>query len=88
MNLAMNFSKKTIIYLIAIIWIVFSVFYVANNIWGNFKNTQMSLAYQQGMDDLVAALFQEAEECQPFPVFSGDTEMYLIKFDCLEQAQE
>jgi len=76
--------KKTILYLLVFLWIVFSIVYIINDIWSNFKNVQISNAYQQGRADTVNTLITEAEKCQPFSVFSAEKQVQLIKMGCPE----
>ena len=51
-----NFSKKTILYFLAFLWIIFSVVYIAWDIWSDFKSIQMFNAYEQGRIDTVNTL--------------------------------
>jgi len=58
-----------------------------NNVWSDFKNVQLTQAYNQGRTDTINLLIQEAEKCQPFSVFSGEKEIQLIKTGCPELMQ-
>lgn len=89
LSLIMNisFTPKTILYFLVFLWIVFSVVYIVNDIWINFKNVQMGQAYEQGRADTINVLIQEAEKCQSFSVFSGEKEIQLIKIGCPELTQ-
>jgi hypothetical protein len=75
-------SKKTIGSLILFLWLVFSIVYITNNIWSNYKKVQVVESYNQGKIDTINALILEAEKCQPFPVFLNGREVQLIKLDC------
>jgi len=79
-------SKKTILHLFVFLWIVFSITYIAWDLWSDFKNIQILNAYERGRTDTINQLIQEAEKCQPFPVFSAEKEIQLISMDCLEAA--
>lgn len=82
MNISL--SKKTILYLLVFAWVVFSIGYIINDIWGDFKNVQMLNAYEQGRAEAINQLIQEAEKCQPVSVFSTGKQIQLINIDCLE----
>ena len=77
-----NFNKKTILCLILFLWVVFSVVYIINDIWSNYRDVQLVAAYNQGKTDTINTLIQEAEKCQSFSVFSGEKEIQLMKFGC------
>jgi hypothetical protein len=81
----MVFTLKNILKLILFLWVVFSVVYICNNIWTNYKNVQLVEAYNQGKADTINLLIQEAEKCDEIPVFSGDKEIQLIETSCLEE---
>jgi hypothetical protein len=78
----MTLSKKNIMHLVAALWIVFSLVYIFYDIWSDFKLKELNQAYQQGRVETINALITEAEKCQPFPVFSGEKQIQLIKTDC------
>jgi len=78
-------SKNIILYFLVLLWIVFSLGYIINDLWSDFKNVQISQAYQRARTEIINQLIQEAEKCQPFSVFSGEKKIKLIKVDCLEK---
>ena len=80
-----SLSKKTILYLLVFAWVVFSIIYIINNIWSDFKNVQILNAYEQGRVETINQLIQEVEKCQPVSVFSAGKEIQLINIDCLEE---
>lgn len=67
-------------------WIIFSVVFVANSIWQNYKmhaheevlKQGVTLGYQQAIADLM----DYAETCEPFPIHLGDSMVQLQKADC------
>ncbi len=81
-------SKKTILSLLVFLWIVFSVAYIANNLWSNYRDVQLFGAYEQGRVDTINALIQEAEKCEQVSVYSNDKEISLIAVHCLTEMQE
>ena len=81
----MSFTQKDILRIVLFLWVVFSVVYIANDIWTNYKDVQLVNAYDQGKVDTVNFLIQEAEKCEEIPVYSGDKEIRLIETSCLEE---
>lgn len=86
MNLSL--SKKTILHFFAFLWVVFSVAYIAWDLWSDFKNVQMFQAYEQGRTDTVSALIQEAEKCEPVLVTGAEKQISVISLHCLTEADE
>lgn len=86
MNL--NLSKKTVGYLLIFVWLVFSIGYIVWDVWTDFKNVQMLNAYQQGVAKTIDQIIQEAEKCQPIPIFSAEKRIQVINVDCLEKPAE
>jgi len=84
----MTISKKLIFHIIAFIWIVFSVVFILYDVWSDFKNVQISNAYQQGRTDTINALIQQSKDCQTVPIYSGDTQIQIIDVSCLKTAEE
>ena len=82
-----KFRPKTILYFLALLWIVFSIVYIVNDVWRDFKDVQLKQAYEQGRIDTINTLIQEAEKCQPIPVFNQEKEVQLIKIGCSEIAK-
>jgi len=82
-----NFKPKIILYFLVFLWIVFSIIYIVNNVWSDFKNVQLTQAYNQGRTDTINTLIQEAEKCQPFSVYNGEKDIQLIKKGCPELTQ-
>lgn len=79
-----NLSKKTILYLLVSAWIIFSIVYIINDVWSDFKNVKMLNAYERGRAEIINQLIQEAEKCQPVPIFSAGKQIQLINTDCLK----
>ncbi|MCX6761161.1 MAG: hypothetical protein NTZ84_03630 [Candidatus Nealsonbacteria bacterium] len=79
-----SLTKKTILYLLVLLWLVFSVVYIVNDVWSDYKNVQLVQAYNQGRADTINTLFQEAEKCTGFSVFTAEKEIQLIKMGCPE----
>ncbi len=81
----LNFSKKNILCFFALVWIVFSLIYIFWDLWNDFKNVQLSNAYQQGAAAAIDKIIEETEKCQIVPIFSNEKEVRLISVSCLEE---
>lgn len=75
-------SKKTILQIIVLLWIVFSVVYIAWDIWSDFKHGQIISAYDQGKIDIINSLIERAEECEPITVTGLDKQVEVIATHC------
>lgn len=86
----MTISKQLIIVALVSIWIIFSLVYIARDIWGHFQIEQVSRAYQQGKTDTVNAAIAQAknEKCEPFSIYNDKEEIQLINIKCLQQVEE
>jgi|GEM_PF-1985149 len=87
----LKFTPKIILRLLALAWIIFSIIYISWGAWDNYKNVQLSGAYEQGYNqgrgDTIRQLVLEAEKCQAFSVFIDEKEIELIKTDCVGATQ-
>jgi len=84
----MKINKITVIFVILIIWAVFSVLYVAVDIWRDFQVNQLQQAFNQGSASTVSQIFTRTADCQPVNLFSDEEEINLVRVSCLEQAPE
>jgi hypothetical protein len=84
----MIISKKQIVHIIAIVWVIFSVAYICYDIWSDFRANQLSLAYQQGRVDTVNALISQAQACNAIPVSSATTTIEVVNVKCLQTQSE
>lgn len=80
----MTISKKLILNIIIIVWIVFSVVYIFYDFWSDFKLKELNQAYQQGRVDTINELIEQAKKCEPIPIFSGEERIEVINVDCLK----
>jgi hypothetical protein len=82
----MNFATKAILYFLVFLWVVFSIVYIVNDVWSEYKNVEMTRAYEQGKEqgraETITSLLREAEKCEPVPIFIGEKETQLIKIGC------
>lgn len=81
-------TKKSILILLVIVWIVFSAGYIAYDQWQDFKTGQMQVAYQQGLIDSVRTIMNESTKCQPIPLLDGDKQVNIIAVECLQQVEQ
>jgi hypothetical protein len=80
----MVITKKLILNIIFLLWLIFSLGYIINDLWSDFKVVKLNQAYQQGRIDTINELIRQAQTCQQFPVFSGEKRVNLINIDCLK----
>ena len=80
----MTITKKLILNIILLIWIIFSVIYILYDIWSDFKLKALNQAYQQGRADTINALIQQAEKCDSIPIFSGEKKIEVINVNCVK----
>ena len=59
----MTITKKLILNIVLVIWIIFSVIYIFYDVWSDFKLKALNQAYQQGRADTINALIQQAGTC-------------------------
>ena len=78
-------AKPSIKKIILIVWVVFSICYVAYNEWSRFSLYVMQRSYQQGVADAVGKVIDESKTCKALPVNVGDSKATLINVDCLKQ---
>lgn len=83
-----NLPKKKIFHFLIFAWIVFSIVYIVWDAWTDFKNIQLSNAYQQGAVAAIDKIIEETEKCQVVPVFSNEKEIQLVSVSCLEKPTE
>jgi predicted negative regulator of RcsB-dependent stress response len=68
--------------IILAVWIIFSVVFVANNVWQNFQVNQVQQAAGAGYQQAVVDLVKQAETCEAFPINIGETAIELQKVGC------
>jgi flagellar basal body-associated protein FliL len=82
-------NKTSILIIVLLVWVVFSLIYIGYDVWTDFKVSQMNRAYQQGRTETVNSLISRAnQDCQPFSVNAGDNKVDLINVQCLQQQQQ
>ena len=89
MNIKLN--KKTILSILVILWIGFSVIYIGLDIWNDFKIQEISRAFESGREtgrvETINHIIQQTadQRCVPIRLFSEDREVNLIDIACLEE---
>ncbi len=74
--------------IILAVWIIFSVIFIGKSIWQSYTFDQAEMreattaAYQQAQVDIVDQLIRQAETCEAFPIFAGETQIKLKKVGC------
>jgi len=59
-------AKPSIKKIILIVWVVFSICYVAYNEWSRFSMFVMQRSYQQGVADAVGKVIDESRHARRF----------------------
>jgi hypothetical protein len=78
-------SQWTISKVILVLWIVFSVIYVANGLKRDVVDAVYSAGQQAGATTAVVQLIDMAQKCQPIVLTAGDTQISLKNPNCSEQ---
>lgn len=87
----MKIGKKAIGIVAAAIWILFSIAYIANDVWMDFQNERINAAlrsgYDQGVADTVSQAMTQAEneKCDPFSIYNKEKKVDVINVACLKQ---
>lgn len=66
-------------------WMLFSVGYILNDLWGDFKTAQLDRAYESGLTAAVNSLIKESAKCEPIKVFSEEKSVELISVECPQE---
>lgn len=90
----MKARGKIIGIVVVLIWSLFSIAYIANDIWTDFQKEQINSAlqtgYQQGVSDMVNQAITNAEntKCEPFSIFDKNKgkSVEVINTKCLQSA--
>ena len=69
--------------LLLLLWLIFSVAYVAWNEYNRFSLFVMQRSYQSGRAEAVAEIMQQGAKCQPVPLAVGDQKTAVIDLNCL-----
>ena len=81
---------KIIIAAVTTIWVIFSLLYIANDIWKDFKvlryNTEVS--YRSGYVTAINEVINLVEKnpCNIIPLHSGEKEISLVNIECVKNA--
>lgn len=81
----MKINKLTIVIIVLIVWAVFSLVYMANDYWQDFKMGKMQAAYSNGSSQAVAQIIERAKTCEPVNLYAGETQVNLIDVACLQK---
>lgn len=73
---------KSVLILLVIVWLGFSLFYIVRDQWQKFQAKQIQTAYQNGVTDAVRLLMKETEKCAAVPLQDGDKTVKVIRADC------
>lgn len=73
---------KIIGIVLLILWILFSLGYVARDQWIRFQNNQLVAAYQRGVADSIRTMMTQSENCQRVTLQDGEKEVEFINATC------
>ena len=76
------FTKRNLLVFILVVWLAFSVYYIARDQWQKFQLGQLQVAYQKGSSDTVKLLIEQVDKCIRVPVQDGDRKIEVVKVDC------
>ncbi len=79
------FNKKSFGILLVVLWVAFSVYYIINDQWTDFKTREVERAYQKGVADSVKSLTAQLKDCKPVPLFDGVEKAEVISIKCLQE---
>lgn len=79
-------SKRPVLKIIVIVWIIFSVLYVGYTQYNYFVNFVAKRSYDKGLSDAVVKVISQAQECKSFPVTIGQSGVQLINAACVKDS--
>ena len=68
--------------ILLVIWIIFSIIFVANSAKNYFKQEIYQLGLQHGMQNAVAQTMSLGKQCQPVVLNLGDQQVTLVNPSC------
>lgn len=71
--------------ILAIIWIVFSIFYIIKDQWEDFQLSKMQQSYQNGVSDSVRTLITESAKCNKIPLYYDNQTIEMIEISCISE---
>ena len=77
-------KQPPVLKVILIVWLIFASLYVVYGEYNRLNVLVAKRAYNNGRRDAVNQLIDEAQNCQPIPVTSGDRRVNLISIECLK----
>ena len=83
-------SKRFIIHTVLIVWVVFSLGYIAVDQYNDFKLGVLNNAYMSGRTESVNELISliKNESCEPINVSNGSEGVRVIDIQCLQAASD
>ena len=82
-------DKKKSLRFALVVWVVFSVLFVATTIVKDFRATVFQSGFDLGFTQAVETVIEKANnpDCNYFPVFSGEKKVQLLNIECLKKMQ-
>lgn len=74
---------KYILWIVLIVWILFSIYYVGRDMMARYQTSVMQNSYQKGYTDSIDSLITEAKKCEPVTAYNQEDSVELIWTECL-----
>lgn len=83
-------NKKVIIRIVLILWLVFSLGYIARDQLLKFKAGALQEAYMAGRAESIYELMANLknENCDPITIYAEEEEINVINMECLNPTKE
>ena len=81
----MTVNKQNITHGIVILWIIFSVGYIAQDLWSDLQTYQVQQAYTAGKEEIIIGIMENADKCEPISLYKGKEQIQIIPTACVQE---
>ncbi len=81
-------TKKNILVFGIVVWVIFSIGYIAYDQWQEFKTQYAKTAYQKGVSDSIRTLIIATEKCVKVPLYDSDKKVEVVSVACLRNGSK
>ncbi len=78
-------TKQLLLKVILVLYVAFSLVYIAVSVWGTFKANVIEKSFTRGRREAILQLIEQSEKCQPVSVFADDKQAQVVNVSCLQQ---
>lgn len=78
------FTKRNLLTLLVVLWVLFSVAYIVRDQWMKFQTVTLNNAYQSGAKAAIHTIITASDGCKGVPLFEGDKKVTFVSVDCLK----